>query len=413
MRFRRPAQILLLFLAASGLSVLAAELFLRRYFPVNPVVYELDDACLYRLVPGSTKIFRHFRVHHREGVVVKINSHGFRGDEFVLGTHDLRRIVVYGDSFIEAEFTKLEDTFTKRLEAKLNHEPGAPFEVLNAGVAGYGPDQIGVRLEKELDALAPDLVIVAICAGNDFGDLLRNKIYRLGEDHGLVKNRFVLARSLRSHLARMGDGAARRGMLVQALLQLRLALTQGFIERPELPPQTEGEDPVAWSLRACRFEYEDYVLKGNNTVVDLLFDHYDADVSLLPDSEAARYKVDLMEQVLGRIKRTVDSRGVPLLLMIIPDAIDVCPDHHFQVKAETLMGHSPSRPTDVLEAIALRSGMPFVNLFGTFRNANPSHLYFQDPETHWNEAGQELAAGAVAQTLLSTGMLPPGPKSAH
>lgn len=412
MKVPEAAKNLLVLLVATGLCLVGAELFLRSYLPGNPVIYQLDGACLYKLTPGSRKVFRHFKVNRRESVVVEINSLGFRGDELASREHDARRIVVYGDSFIEAEFSPLDQTFVGQLDRKLNERGlntgGRPaVQVVNAGVIGYGPDQIVVRMQTELASLKPDLVIVALCSGNDFGDLLRDKIYRLGEGNRLVRNAFVLDWRLASQLARVGAGdSLQDGALIRSLRKLHWDLSR-FIERSGLPEQAAGEDLVEWSLRACLFEYEDYVLKRHNTVVNLFNDHYDADVSLLPESESAHYKVNLMAQVVRRIKEVADSQSVPLLLLLIPDAIDVEPGHHFKVKPESLEGHHPSRPTDVLQAIAASNKVSCVNLFPTFRKNRPASLYFRDPETHWNAAGQQLAAQAVVDELQSSGWLVP------
>ena len=73
-------------------------------------------------------------------------------------------MVVYGDSFVEARSTRLEDTFPVRLEAALRDRRAGPVEVVNAGVSGYGPDQILARLDSDLAGLQPDLVILALYA---------------------------------------------------------------------------------------------------------------------------------------------------------------------------------------------------------------------------------------------------------
>src|SRR6185436_20926678 len=70
-------------------------------------------------------------------------------------------------------------------------------------------------------------------------------------------------------------------------------------------------------------EYAEYVLGGNNEVQQVLGDPYDADVSLAPQSDSARYKVSLMEKVLLRIASVAESRRVPVVFVIIPSGFDV------------------------------------------------------------------------------------------
>jgi hypothetical protein len=407
MRLKVLAANLLLLVVACGVGLAVATGLLAWLAPANPMIYQVDAACLMRLRPGGTKRFQHLRVNGGGNVMVHVNTLGLRGEELPAANHGKRRIVVYGDSFVEAEFSPVDETFAKRLEARLAAD-GMAVEVFNAGVVGYGPDQVCVRLETELPRLRPELVIVAIASGNDFGDLLRNKIFRLGPDGRLVRNRPVLHWSLRSHLASLSGGTAlQEGPIARHWRRLRWELLRRYLEKTGGFEPLPGEDVIEWSLRACQKEYEDDVVEKNDVVVNLLLDHYDADVALRPDSDSARYKVALMEQVLVRIRDTLATRGIPLLLVLVPDVIDESPRHHFAIKSESLAGHVPARLTDVLEGIAGRLGIPCVNLFGRFRSGKPERLYFRDPETHWNAAGQELAARVTTEALLSSGLLQP------
>jgi len=411
---RELALNLSLLLVSSALSLVGAFAFLVFYMPVNPTVYQLDERCLYRLIPGSVKVFRHMRVNGGSRVTVRINRAGFRGEE--LADRSLvRRIVVYGDSFIEAESSPLEETFCQRLDALLNRSlPGAPVEVVNAGVGGYGPDQVSLRLPDELRSLAPDLVIVAIYAGNDFGDLLRNKLYRLGADGRLLEQRAVLSRSLQGHLARSTEAERVDGGALRRLLTaLYWETNPRQVEREAgLPDRGRHEGLVAWSLRASRYEYRNYVQRGDPEVVNLFGDYYDADMVVRPGSEAARWKASLMQQVVDRIGRTLAAQGTPLLLLVIPCAIDVCPNRHFRGVEQELAGKPRSTLTDELAGIAERCGIPCVNPFESFlAKSGSTHLYYRDPETHWNAAGQELAARLTAERIVDLGLLEPRPPS--
>jgi len=153
-----------------------------RYCPV----IELDDRLLYRLIPGAEGVHTLSPINGSRRIHYAINSRGFRGRELAPSGGSLR-VVVYGDSFIHGEFSRTEDTFAERLKVHLARRLGTNVEVVNAGVAGYGPDQELRRMEGDLPSLQPNLVVVAIYAGNDFGDLVRNKLYRLAGDGGLLE----------------------------------------------------------------------------------------------------------------------------------------------------------------------------------------------------------------------------------
>jgi hypothetical protein len=154
----------LIVLVAVGVLLVIVEFALRATVRSRfETIYQSDDRVLYRQVPGAERHYEYGTVEIR----YKINSQGFRGDELA-PPGELPRVVVYGDSFIQGDMSRTEDTFTEQLRARLTHMEGRSVEVVNAGVAGYGPDQELRRMEDELPVLKPNLVIVALYAGNDF-----------------------------------------------------------------------------------------------------------------------------------------------------------------------------------------------------------------------------------------------------
>lgn len=115
-----------------------------------------DPALIYELVPGSEAI--------REGVHIRINSAGFRDDEF---PRDLkgpaRRIVVLGDSVAWGWGVPMDRAFPQRLEQILADRAGgsgASTVVFNLSVDGYSTDQEIRLLETRGMALHPDLVVL-------------------------------------------------------------------------------------------------------------------------------------------------------------------------------------------------------------------------------------------------------------
>src|SRR5215203_1450452 len=104
---------------------------------------------------------------------IEVNSKGLRGAEIdyskPLGE---KRILVVGDSFTFAEQVNQDETFTQRLEDRLNAE-GGQYRVLNAGSNGWATANQAVYLAKEGVRFKPDVVIVALYLGNDVADNYR------------------------------------------------------------------------------------------------------------------------------------------------------------------------------------------------------------------------------------------------
>jgi len=91
---------------------------------------------------------------------VKINSLGLRGPELGEVPEGGYRVLVLGDSLTVGFEVEYEQTFTALLERQLTQELGAPVQVVNSGVRGYGTDQELLYYRERGRYLKPDLVIL-------------------------------------------------------------------------------------------------------------------------------------------------------------------------------------------------------------------------------------------------------------
>ena len=155
------------------LGLLAAlalgELCCRYLLPISTVCYLYDQDIGTTLSPNRTMRWTN-RLDYDNWVTT--NSQGFHDTEHGLqkqaGTY---RILVLGDSFIEALQLPIAKTFTKILETRLNQRINRPkIEVINLGLSGRGPAQYYRILEKKGLAYNPDLVVMAVLPNNDFSD---------------------------------------------------------------------------------------------------------------------------------------------------------------------------------------------------------------------------------------------------
>jgi len=142
----------------------------REYHPLNYV--QRDPGLGWKLIPHAegvwTKPEREFFAHQR------INRMGFHDQERDVenGKPDgTFRILVLGDSMVEAIQVPQEDTFPTVLEKGLNLRardiPCDNVQVFNLGVTSYGTDQEWILLQEVGLALEPDMVILAFLAQND------------------------------------------------------------------------------------------------------------------------------------------------------------------------------------------------------------------------------------------------------
>ncbi|MDW8270542.1 MAG: SGNH/GDSL hydrolase family protein, partial [Anaerolineae bacterium] len=153
--------------------LLGAEVYFRLAVPVHPGVpmgwfWRVPDPITgWSLQPGVSG--RSYNDVYEYDVSVQINDLGLRspadiGYEKKEGVY---RIMVLGDSFVEAMQVELEETFGQQL-ARILNEKGYRVEVINAGVGGWGTDQELLWLRHEGYKYHPDLIILTIYPRNDF-----------------------------------------------------------------------------------------------------------------------------------------------------------------------------------------------------------------------------------------------------
>ncbi len=107
---------------------------------------------------------------------IRINSLGLRNPSELdyKKPEGAYRILLLGDSFVEAMQVAYPETFGQRMAQMLNEagalRAGEPvhIEVVSAGVGGWGTDQQLLWLQHEGYKYDPDLIVLAFFAGNDF-----------------------------------------------------------------------------------------------------------------------------------------------------------------------------------------------------------------------------------------------------
>ena len=378
--------------------VLAIEEERRR---VENLAYVFHPEYLVSLKPSIKKTFPADRDNGVEFIPWQTNTDAFRGK--ALRKHPLARIIVYGDSNIEAPFSHLENTYPNKLEQYLTEPSGADIEVINGGIDGSGPDQSLMRFAAQFDKYKPSLIVFHVFADNDFGDIVRNRIFALNSQNELVPTGFraTVDDAFKSKLSRL--------LLVVAAQEIRRYYTEPVDDALEaLPSQLVIIEKL---LKKTQAEYAIYK-KGGRRVFSHFDDHYDIDIALAPTAESSRVKIALMEGVLRKVKWTAEEKGTKLLVLIQPSIIDVThgnarwaalPTGHGDALTSTFLSrfheYRKDRLTSVIDEICARNEIDRINLFPIFTRNDPDSLYFKSGDSHWNDAGQDLAARETANYI--------------
>lgn len=367
--------------------------------------YRKDVPYLLSIKPGIRSGFTRAPVNGGQDIYWETNADGFRGPE--LSVSPDVRIIVYGDSNIQARFSEYHNTFPEQLEQQLLKRTNKTVEVINAGIIGFGPDQSLLRFASEIERYQPDLVIFNIFADNDFVDLLQNALFVVNESGELQPSvaeilRHQPRKSWEKRLTDYVEDWWYSLLTVKAARKIKVSLTRS----PSAKNDSNNSDVHRFDvesqfdriLERSEIDYSNY-LEGKRSYIT---DHYDIDIALFPNRNSSHVKKTLMQSVLQTAKIIADQADIELLVVIEPSSRDITTNlplnHEF---LEKYPDYLPTNLSNSVEKICIDASIPYINLFGPFTINQPETLYFKRNDDHWNDAGQALAAKVVADSLYA------------
>ena len=345
-----------------ALSLLHPQLFRR------PPVWQYDRELGWSHVPDSVGRL----VTPEFDVEMRINSSGLRDREFAAEkAAGVRRVALFGDSFVEGWGVPIEAAVSRQLEACLRRA-GDAVEVANFGVAGYGTDQALLFFEQQGTRFGADEVVL-----------------------------FFYGNDLWNNASRRGIGAERGFkpyFRVRANGQLALAgvpvQESGFWRQPSLPLATRLQRYFSqhWHVyRLAQKAWQPEVPRGQQQ--DFYAGLYGADARFAPAWE-------LTGRVLASFKQSVEQQGARLTVVYVPSIVQVEEDN-WRAKRELygLIGEFDlQKPNAQLAGFASQYGFALLDLLDEFREkAQTQTLYWRD--SHWNAAGHALAAERLCALL--------------
>lgn len=380
---------------ATVITIASAEMLLRVAVGDSfATTIRLDGEQLYVVTPGAQKTFKHQRINGGQTIPIRIDSDGFRQSD-VERPSDGKRLLVLGDSFIAGEFSRAENTFAEQLASAL----GGRVRSYNGGVAGYGPDQVLLGLRRNIEKVRPHAIVIGLFAGNDYGDVARNHLFRIANSGSLSRQRAVVDDGLRIDFQR----GVRRWLLGRLIVRLRNAA-------PSPPTAAAAQDSAARELIApwlmAREKEVKSMLAGDTVVDNLWMDTPDVDIQVDPFGEGSRLKRAIVVAIADSMAAIAASAKVPLLFVAIPAAIDV--EDRYDggiVDSVKYPLYSRGGATSILADSLRVRGYRVVDLFPAFRSVRDSKLYFRNGENHWNDLGQLIAAKVVSDSMRVHGLM--------
>ncbi len=238
-------------------------------------------------------------------------------------------------------------------------------EVFNMGIPRTAPtDYLSLLVDEGL-VLEPDLVLVSFYIGNDLIETYRS----LHRERSLVERSHVIS-------------------LLRFALRLRKTTEWGAIQN-----RRHYSDDAPTFSRSKHLA----ILAGRATIYTAGWEGFDESV------DEAVAAIDRMAALCRR-------RGIQLTVILIPEETQLDPELQAEVvgSSELLRGRTMDflRPNRILGERLDALGIPYLDLYPAFAAMAPSRRLYKPRDTHWNIAGNRLAADEIADFLLAQGLVP-------
>jgi hypothetical protein len=395
-RFNRVAARSLLVLLSIVITTIGLEAWL--------ALVQINVKSYVRYVPGKETTYlpgayyRNTKEGFSEGY---INSHGFRDYERTYEKpQNTFRIIVLGDSYVEALQVALQDAFPAVLEKMLNQQSNSTrFEVLNLGQSGFGTADEYMRYVNFGSKYSPDLVILAFLTGNDFQD--NSKILSGGETRFYFvfdsNGNLVLDRSLfdeyEKHLTfwRKAFQVIKRKSYLASLVSERFYLANLQVRN-----------------RYVRKMFASQSQNGSPTGID---EFSPLNIYLPEMSERWKGAFAVTTALVRKFRDTVEASRRRFVLVTLSNAVQVHPLLQQELKREYGDIFDFEQPDRIIGEFARKEHIHHLQLMPTFREYHLRtgkylHGFGGSRGGHWNENGHRLAAEKLFEFLTRERLVP-------
>jgi hypothetical protein len=295
--------------------------------------------------------------------------------------------------------------------------------VRNYGTAGFGPGQELLVLKQHVLARRPRRVVVGFFAGNDLLDAERfERFQRDGAPFpspGLGwKFKDVIARFDQLYLTSVYQGAS------------ELLADRRGNPADRWPSQAledySGEDPTAATTARPGFDRGLFTVPVAGRVVQFAFlPPYLNSLKLARHELQASRGWELTRRAYREMERLVRAQGGELVVLFIPTKAQVYlplleasfPRAELEPALRLCLGDQPQPPglavvmrnrlalNDLMREFCAQEGIAFLDLTAELQSKlrGGRNVYFPD-DSHWNAAGHETAAKALARLLRAERM---------
>lgn len=285
----------------------------------------------------------------------RLNSMGFKDVEFTVEKEGKYRIVAIGDSFAFG-VVPYQYNFLTVLEQRISTDR-PDVEIYNMGIPEIGPRDYVSILVKEGLRFKPDLLLLCFYVGNDFtaSEIPIRKLYNYSHVVSLLRYVFAI--------------------------------------RPVYQQRDFGE--MSYDDDGPTFPYEKF----------LEIERKEAGIYRSDYGKFGRLVFDSM-RYLKEMDRICTKNDIEYVVIILPDGAqvssslqsDIIRTSPYSVEVQWDF----SKPNRALAGKLEDSGISHLDLYESFLSVSKEKRLYKPNDTHWNIAGNELAAVEIEQYLDST-----------
>ena len=354
-----------LVIISSVMAIIVGEFALRSFLPQTTEYGHMiayDSTLGWKFVSNGKGVMAHRGTPPN---VIETNSLGFR--DHAPSEKKTKKLMVLGDSFVANIALADKEVFTEIMEDQLEE-----YDVLNFGVNGYGQVQEYLLLEKWINVIDPDVVMLIIYPQNDFADNMGTHRFYARPSASLEGGDSILTihRQLKDHKIEKGFDGILSKSHVNWLVTRAL---NNLFSKPDSLYLTE--------FYTCQ--------------------------SPIPGEYRAAFKI--MQELLIRIASVAKEKNVPVVFALAPSILQV-DDELWKLFLErnsvAKKNYVRSSPNDRLMQFAKDNNLLMLDLLPVFLEEGKKNVKFYHPvEQHWTKEGNRVVANALMDFLESKSLI--------
>ena len=312
------------------------------------------------------------------------NQFGFNDRDYPLQkSPGAFRVLVVGDSFGWAG--GLEGNYTALLERMFERREGAhKIDIVNTGYPGTQTGEQLVMLKKYALQYNPDLVILGFFAGNDFFEADPNR-KRLSVNGCFVD---IDKRYEHRFLGYPMVTQSRTLLFLRQKYEIHQRTKQAKEEAQAWAAATGQPAPVKNLPEETFLKIQRAKLEFFNT-----------------KTSAQRFgpNINHIFQSISEMNELLKSRNIKFMVAIYPDEMQVSPNQFDTLVSKFALNredYNLSLAQDLLGSFLRSKQIPYVDFLGRFRTEEQKQDLYLLRNTHWNKAGNELAAEMLFEYLI-------------